>query len=56
MGKGYLRLLLVIGATFVTRRAPTIDSRTGTWVRSLLDRKPTRVVSVAIANQTARAA
>ncbi|MBT4354899.1 MAG: transposase [Rhodospirillaceae bacterium] len=56
MGNGYLRLLLVIGATFVTRRAPTIDSRTGTWVRSLLDRKPTRVVSVAIANQTARAA
>ena len=30
MGNGYLRLLLVIGATFVTRRAPTIDSRTGT--------------------------
>ena len=56
MGNGYLRRLLVIGANSVTRRAPTIDSRTGTWVRSLLDRKPTRVVSVAIANQTARAA
>ncbi|XAT60173.1 IS110 family transposase [Rhodobacteraceae bacterium Araon29] len=56
MGNGYLRRLLVIGATSVTRRAPTIDSRTGTWVRSLLERKPTRVLSVAIANKTARAA
>ena len=56
MGNGYLRRLLVIGANSVTRRAPTIDSRTGTWERSLLERKPTRVVSVAIANQTARAA
>ena len=56
MGNGYLRRLLVIGANSVTRRAPTIDSRTGTWERSLLERKPTRVVSVAIANNTARAA
>ena len=56
MGNGYLRRLLVIGANSVTRRAPTIDSRTGTWERSLLERKPTRVVSVAIANKTARAA
>ncbi|MBB3066663.1 hypothetical protein FHR98_002971, partial [Limibacillus halophilus] len=34
----------------------TIDSRTGAWVRSLLERKPTRVVTVAIANKTARTA
>ncbi|WP_183417852.1 IS110 family transposase, partial [Limibacillus halophilus] len=54
MGNGYLRRLLVVGATSVTRRAPTIDSRTGAWVRSLLERKPTRVVTVAIANKTAR--
>ena len=35
---------------------PTPDTRTGTWVRSLLERKPTRVVTVAIANKTARTA
>ena len=56
MGNGYLRRLLVVGATSVTRRAPTTDSRTGVWVRSLLDRKPTRLVTVAIANKTARTA
>ncbi len=53
---GYLRRLLVVGATSVTRRAPTTDSRTGAWVRSLHGRKPTRLVTVAIANKTARTA
>jgi len=53
MGNGYLRRLLVVGATSVTRRAPTTDTRTGAWVRSLLERKPTRLVTVAIANKTA---
>ncbi len=56
MGNGYLRRLLVVGATSVTRRALTTDTRTGAWVRSLLERKPTRVVTVAIANKTARTA
>jgi transposase len=56
MGNGYLRKLLVVGATSVTRRAPTTDTRTGAWVRSLLERKPTRVVTVAIANKAARTA
>jgi len=54
MGNGYLRRLLVIGATSVTRRAATSDTRTGVWVRSLLERKPIRLVTVAIANKTAR--
>ena len=54
MGNGYLRRLLVVGATSVTRRAPTTDTRSGAWVRSLLERKPTRLVTVAIANKTAR--
>ena len=54
--KPYLRRLLVVGATSVTRRAPTNDTRTGAWVRSLLERKPARVVTVAIANKTARTA
>ena len=56
MGNGYLRRLLVVGATSVTRRAPTTDTRTGAWVRSLLERKPTRLVTVAIANKTIRTA
>jgi transposase len=56
MGNGYLRRLLVVGATSVTRRAPTTDTQTGAWVRSLLERKPTRLVTVAIANKTARTA
>lgn len=56
MGNGYLRRLLVVGATSVTQRAPTTDTRTGAWVRSLLERKPTRLVTVAIANKTARTA
>ena len=54
MGNGYLLRLLVVGATSVTRRAPTTDTRSGAWVRSLLERKPTRLVTVAIANKTAR--
>jgi len=56
MGNGYLRRLLVVGATSVTRRAPTTDTRTGAWVRSLFARKPTRLVTVTIANKTARTA
>jgi transposase len=56
MGNGYLRRLLVVGATSVTRRAETTDTRTGAWVRSLLGRKSTRLVTVAIANKTARTA
>lgn len=56
MGNGYLRRLLVVGATSVTRRAATTNTRTGVWVRSLLERKPTRLVTVAIANKTARTA
>ena len=46
MGNGYLRRLLVVGATSVTRRAETTDTPTGVWVRSLLGRKPTRLVTV----------
>ena len=56
MGNGYLRRLLVVGATSVVRRAETTNSKTGAWMRSLLERKPTRLVTVAIANKTARTA
>ena len=56
MGDGYLRRLLVVGATSVVWRANNNTSATGAWVRSLLERKPTRLVTVAVANKTARIA
>jgi transposase len=56
MGNGYLRRLLVVGATSVIRRASTDRTRTGAWVRSLLERKPARLTSVAVANKAARVA
>ena len=56
MGDGYLRRLLVVGATSVVRRAGGNTSATGGWMRSLLERKPTRVVTVAVANKNARIA
>jgi transposase len=56
MGDGYLRRLLVVGATSVIRRAGSSDTATGVWLRSLLERKPTRVATVAMANKTARIA
>ncbi len=54
MGDRYLRKLLVVGATSVVRRARTADSAAANWVRSLLERKPARLVTVAMANKTAR--
>lgn len=56
MGNGYLRRRLVVGATSVTRRAPSTDTRNGARVRSLPERKPTRLLTVAVANKTARTA
>jgi transposase len=54
MGDGYLRKLLVVGATSVIRRARTGSSASATWVNALLARRPARVVTVAMANKTAR--
>jgi transposase len=56
MGDGYLRRLLVVGATSVVRRADSNPSATGAWMRGLLERKPARLVTVAVANKTARVA
>ena len=52
-GDGYLRKLLVVGATSVIRRVKA-DSLASPWVRALLERRPARVVTVAMANKTAR--
>lgn len=52
MGDRYLRKLLVVGATSVVRRAR--EGKSNPWVGKLLERKPTRLVTVAMANKTAR--
>jgi transposase len=54
MGDRYLRKLLVMGATSVVRRARTSTAATASWIRALLERRPARVVTVAMANKTAR--
>lgn len=55
MGDGYLRKLLAIGATSVMRRIRTgVALASADWVRTLLERRPARVVTVAMANKTAR--
>lgn len=54
MGDGYLRKLLVIGATSIVRSAGKADPRTREWVRGLLERKSARLASVALANKMAR--
>jgi len=56
MGDRYLRKLLVVGATSVIRRARTSTRGAAVWIRSLLERRPARVVTVAMANKTARVA
>ena len=54
MGDRYLRKLLVVGATSVIRRARTGALAAASWIRSLLERRRARVVTVAMANKTAR--
>jgi len=56
MGDGYLRKLLVVGATSVIRRARTGSTASAAWINTLLERRPARVVTVAMANKTARIA
>ena len=56
MGDRYLRKLLVVGATSVIRRARTSTRGAAVWIRSLLERRPARIVTVAMANKTARIA
>jgi transposase len=54
-GDSYIRRLLVIGATALIRFARR-DNASKSWAAELLKRKPARVVSVALANKTARIA
>jgi transposase len=54
-GDRYLRRLLVVGATSVIRHART-HPRKHPWLLQLLERRPAKVVAVALANKMARIA
>ena len=55
-GDGYLRKLLVHGARAVLRHAKNRDDGLSQWLNELTARKHTNVVTVALANKTARIA
>ena len=54
MGDRYLRRLLVLGATARLRCVGREQSPLAAWTRALLARRPARLVTVALANKTAR--
>lgn len=56
MGDRYLRHLLVIGATAVVRYTRRKATAVSIWANQLLERKPTRLVTAAVANKMARIA
>jgi transposase len=55
-GDRYLRRLLVVGATAVMRHVQDKPTPMANWIRKLSEKKPFRVVSVALANKLARIA
>ena len=55
-GNREIRRLLVLGATSMVYRAPQWNSALGGWIRKLLERRPVRLVTVALANKMARMA
>lgn len=55
-GDGYLRRLLVVGATSLLRSLQGKTSRLALWAQALLARRPKKVVIVALANKLARTA
>ncbi len=51
MGERSLRLLLIIGAnSVITKRHVHAAARSGTWLGTMLTRKPPMLVRVALAN------
>jgi transposase len=55
-GNREIRKLLVLGATSMVFRADGWNSAVGAWLRSVLERRPVRLVTVALANKMARIA
>lgn len=54
MGDQYIRKLLVCGMTSRVRQAKARPGDVDPWLSALLERKPARLASVAMANKTAR--
>ena len=55
-GNREIRKLLVLGATSMVHRADGWNSAVGAWLRKILERRPVRLVTVALANKMARIA
>ena len=55
-GNREIRRLLVLGATSMVHRADGWTSAVGIWLRNILERRPVRLVTVALANKVARIA
>lgn len=53
-GDGYIRRLLVLGMTSRLQKVKSDPEALDPWARKLLERKPARVATVAMANKTAR--
>ncbi len=54
MGERTLRRLLIIGASAVVLHASKRGAPNGSWLEQMLARKPRMLVTVALANKTAR--
>jgi transposase len=54
MGDRYLRQLIIVGMTSRVRQVTSRPERADPWLVKLLERKPNRVATVAMANKTAR--
>ena len=55
-GNGEIRRMLVLGATSMAYRAAQCNSAVGAWLRGVLERRPFRLATVALANKIARIA
>jgi len=55
-GNRYLRMLLVVGALSVIRRAKQTGYRRRPWLAELLQRRSTKIAAIALANKNARTA
>lgn len=55
-GNREIRTLLVLGATSMVYRAAGWNSAVGAWLRKILERRPVRLATVALANKMARIA
>ncbi|MBT3556600.1 MAG: IS110 family transposase [Rhodospirillales bacterium] len=55
-GNRYLRMLLVVGAMSVIRRAKQVGYTRRPWLTKLLERRSTKIAAIALANKIARTA